>query len=152
MSERGYSFHVTTIGKIERKDRRATVGEAIALAACLNLTVEDLVEGQAELRALLAAHSRERQAVTEALSRYSTLLVQIAAAADRAGELDERTSTWVRESMLRQTPVELSAEATIMARAAASREGADTAGLYLSRLLEKVSRDAQHSNESASLG
>jgi transcriptional regulator with XRE-family HTH domain len=45
MTTAGFGFHVTTIGKIERGERKVTLGEAGALASALSQSVEMLMNG-----------------------------------------------------------------------------------------------------------
>ena len=55
MTARGYEFHQSTVGKIERGKRRVSVGEAVALAQIVHRLLTELATSdsatQAELRA-----------------------------------------------------------------------------------------------------
>ncbi|MEY9851248.1 transcriptional regulator with XRE-family HTH domain [Leifsonia sp. EB41] len=55
----GYSMHPSAIGKIERNERRVTVGEAQALATIVNKSVEELLGGAWRTEVLLRAQQVE---------------------------------------------------------------------------------------------
>jgi transcriptional regulator with XRE-family HTH domain len=42
MTERGFSFHSTTVSKVERGERRLALDEAAALAAVLHVSIDSL--------------------------------------------------------------------------------------------------------------
>lgn len=85
MTERGYEFHQTTIGKIERGNRRVTVGEAVELADIVGFPLALLVEKNP---ASLIARRAEIEAKTrQLLSDLVALERSVHDARDRLDEL-----------------------------------------------------------------
>ncbi|MGV8883447.1 MAG: helix-turn-helix domain-containing protein [Rhodoglobus sp.] len=144
MSERGYSFHVTTIGKIERGDRKVTVGEAVTLADVLGVSLDTLlVGGQEGLQVAYAAHSAERRQFDRQVQEYTLALLRVATAADNATVIREVDQAWLDSELQNQSPAQSTIDSAIQARAALSRDGIAGAGYYVKMLLDALDRDNQ---------
>lgn len=144
MAERGFSFHVTTIGKIERGDRKVTVGEALTLADVLGVSLDMLlVGGQDGLQVAYAAHNAERRQFGHQMQEYTLSLLRVARAADNATVMRQVDTAWLDTELQNQSPAQLTADAALAARAALSRDGVASPGHYVSLLLDALDRDAQ---------
>lgn len=141
LSARGISMHVTAIGKIERGERRVTVGEASALASILGFTLDGLVGGGADLMTAYALSHRALNHFHAAWHEYLNSLIDVAHAADtQTHPLREGDREWLLNSMPRQTPVRLLADVSMALDARLSRDKIDP-GVHLNVLREAVRRD-----------
>ncbi|MCC8909457.1 helix-turn-helix domain-containing protein [Curtobacterium sp. GD1] len=143
VTKRGYSFHVTTVGKIERGDRRVTVGEAVALADALDVSLESLVHNKQDLTASFAEHNQARTSFIMEASRYVETMLSVAAAADRQSDLRKEDEQWLAEAFLRQTPADLTEDARYALDAAISRRGVDPGGFWVKQLVRSVGEGAE---------
>ncbi|MFJ7289241.1 helix-turn-helix domain-containing protein [Curtobacterium sp. NPDC098951] len=143
VAKRGYSFHVTTVGKIERGDRRVTVGEAVALADALDVSLESLVHNKQDLTASFAEHGQARTAFILEAARYVETMLSVAAAADNQADLRHEDEQWLAEAFLVQTPADLTEDARYALDAAISRRGIDPDGVWVKRLVRSVTEGAE---------
>lgn len=97
---KGYDLHQTTIGKIERGKRRASVGEAFAIAESLSVQLPALMQpvSAAELRKSVVVAARRYVAALEALS------AQMTTAEALRGELAEIVKRYDLEADLSMAP------------------------------------------------
>lgn len=77
MSARGFKFHQATVHKIESKDRRVSIGEAVTLSEVLGVALERLMKRQPD-----AAEVLERELNSHAHSFISAILALDDAAID----------------------------------------------------------------------
>lgn len=140
LEKRGYSLHITAVGKIERGERRVTVGEAAALADTLNFTLDAMIGGQGKLLTAYAINGRERDAFTKQAAIYARSFFDIAVAADGA-QLRDADRDWLSTELANQTPAQLTHDAIMHVEAAITREGLDATGKYAKSLLESMKRD-----------
>lgn len=152
MSEMGHAFYVTTVGKIERGDRRVSVGEAVSLAEALGVDIAVLLATQSDLAASYAVIGRTRDDFRRAMSSYVDSMVIVAAAADRSDVLSDRDLTWLREGLLKQTPGDLVEDAQYAATATITREGFNPDGEYVLQLLQAISDAAEWSRSRSERG
>lgn len=91
MSEFGYEVAQPVIGKIERGERRVSIGEGEALSSIVGRSTRTLLEGERTLRVELGVEFvRERRAaLQEAVERYQSAQLALAQALD----ISERTGT-----------------------------------------------------------
>lgn len=61
MAQHGYDVGQPTIGKIERGERRVSIGEGVALSAIVGQPTRMLLNGGPELRLALASANLERR-------------------------------------------------------------------------------------------
>lgn len=78
----GIRLHVTAIGKIERGERRVTVGEAVALARCLGMSIDEILGISGPLEAHRALVREARGELLRASGAYYRLLSEYAKAID----------------------------------------------------------------------
>jgi len=142
MAKRGFPVHLTTIGKIERKERKVTIGEAAAIADALALSLDSMIGGQSTLQSAYAAHNDSRRAFENAVHSYALSLLDIAVAADQATELREVDSEWLTESMPDQTPARMTQDAGVALEAAISRESI-ARGRFVEGLLASIRSDSE---------
>jgi transcriptional regulator with XRE-family HTH domain len=143
MTQRGYSLHVTAVGKIERGDRRVSIGEAAALADILGLPLDLLLGGEVTLQSALSVHQQERRKLTNEVHSYVQTLLAIAAAADKADALSPAEREWLTVDLPRQTPARMTSDANIALEAAISREGVFADGTFVTLLRDQVRRDSE---------
>ncbi|MGO2746738.1 helix-turn-helix domain-containing protein [Microbacterium sp.] len=138
---RGLTMHVTAIGKIERGERRVTVGEASALASVLGYTLDGLIGGGADLMMAYVLSDRARDVYGRAWHDYLNALIDVAVAADEQNHpLREADRDWLTGSMPDQTPAKLLADALIAFDARLSRDGI-TSSKHVAVLREAIQRD-----------
>lgn len=110
MAAYGYELNQPVIGKIERGERRVSIGEGEALSAIVNRSTRTLLEGEHTLRTELGSEHllKRRAALKEAIERFQSAQLALAQALD----IEERRgnhawSTYVdniADSMLNETP------------------------------------------------
>lgn len=146
MTSLGFGFHVTTVGKIERGDRKVTVGEAAALAGVLGVPLDALLDNRRQLGQAYAEHKRSRDAFVEVLVHYIEAIVNVAAVADQSPVLSDQDRHWLTTGFLSTLPAELVDDAKIAAKAAINRNGISTEGIYVKKLLETFEPPKSDSN------
>ncbi|MGN7969326.1 helix-turn-helix domain-containing protein [Microbacterium sp. 22296] len=110
MADFGYEMAQPVIGKIERGERRVSIGEGEALSSIVGRTTRSLLEGPQTLRIELGAeHVRlRRSALIEAVERFQSAQMALAQALDTTDDLgNHRWSTFAAntaELLLRETP------------------------------------------------
>lgn len=141
LSARGINMHVTAIGKIERGERRVTIGEASALASTLGFTLDGLVGGGADLTTSYALSNRARDRFYDAWHEYLDSLIDVALAADsQSHPLRSRDREWLLYSMPQQTPARLLADVSLAFEARVEREGIEV-GEHLQVLRAAIQQD-----------
>jgi transcriptional regulator with XRE-family HTH domain len=141
-TEPGVEFTPLMISKIEREARKVTIDEALALARALNITVDELVGRQADLRAQYAALNREYRSFQRHVSAYALALLGVAVAADGTDVLSPRDREWLDVELERQTPSPVAVNAVYAVEAAIEREGINQDGTYVKRLVACLRDDA----------
>ncbi|MFZ8758630.1 helix-turn-helix domain-containing protein [Microbacterium sp. HMH0099] len=110
MATFGYEMSQPVVGKIERGERKVTIGEGEALSAIVNRSTRSLLEGEGTLRIELGTeHLRARRAaIADAVERYQSAQLALAQALDTLEATgDHRWTTFARnvaESLLSETP------------------------------------------------
>lgn len=141
LSDRGITMHVTAIGKIERGERRVTIGEASALASTLGLTLDGLVGGGADLTTSYALSNRARNHFYVAWHEYLDSLIDVAHSADKQSHpLRDRDREWLMNSMPQQTPTRLLADVSQAFDARLERDKLEV-GEHLHVLREAIQQD-----------
>lgn len=142
--QQGVKLHLTAIGKIERGERRVTVGEALALATAIGYTLEGIVgAGESTLVTQGALLNMASNNLQRAVRDYSDALLNFAASADALpAPPRENQQRFLTESMPRQTPAMLSRDAKYAISAAVSRNKIEV-GKYVQILIDAVDRDNQ---------
>ncbi|WP_378144791.1 helix-turn-helix domain-containing protein [Cnuibacter sp. UC19_7] len=139
---RGLAMHPTTIGKIERGERRVSIGEAAALADILGVALADLLEGTGELQVAYTAHTRAQKRLVSASYEYAMALLEVAAAADGTVQLEERDRGWLDTELHNQSPARMTTDVLYAVRAAVDRREIDESpGTYVSVLLGVLEAD-----------
>lgn len=83
MAKRGYQMHVTAIGKIQRGDRRVTIGEAAALASILEVPLETLTGGaDLDVWTTIAATRNSEIMARERMDAFAQAMASFAEATD----------------------------------------------------------------------
>ena len=141
VATRGYSLHLTAIGKIERGERRVTIGEAAAIADSLDYTLDALIGGQGRLLTAQAVGTSERQRLSAQARVYAEALLNIAVAADSV-PLRAVDSDWLDTELVNQSPAQMTTEVGMFVRASISRNGLDDSGKYVQLLLGALIKDA----------
>ncbi|MBG6237399.1 transcriptional regulator with XRE-family HTH domain [Mycetocola sp. CAN_C7] len=140
LAKRGYPLHLTAVGKIERGERRVTVGEAAALADALGFTLDALIGDQGNLLSVYAVHSRESEALRRQIEVYARALLDVALTADSA-RLRDSDRAWLSTELANQTPAQLTTDALMYVEAAIAREGLAASGEYTRQLLRNMQDD-----------
>lgn len=83
----GVKLHVTAIGKIERGERRVTVGEAVALARCFDLTIDQMLGLEGALDVSRTVLDAARLSLTREIGAFYRAYAQHLAAA--IAQIDE---------------------------------------------------------------
>lgn len=122
MAKRGYPVHLTTIGKIERQERKVTIGEAAAIADALGVSLASMIGDATTLQSTYAQHAQARRLFTQALETYVLALLDVARAADTSPGLGPRDAEWLVHLLSEQTPAQMTLDAPTIASAAISRE------------------------------
>lgn len=142
LETRGFSFHPTVIGKVERGERRVSIGEAAAMADSLGVALADLIEESGELQAAYAAHTTSQKRFVTAAYDYASSLLDVAAAADGAGSLDDRDRWWLDTELRNQSPARMTTDSLFVLRGAIDRRDIDPNGVYVRRLLSALEQDS----------
>lgn len=149
LTQRGIRLHVTAIGKIERGERRVSVGEASALASVLGYTLDSLIGGGGDLVTHYALLDYARTVLQRQSHDYLTAMLNVAITADNLGDqLRPEDRQWLRNEMPRQTPAR-TGDTQVFAEARLSRDGIAEPGEYLALLMDAIKRDADALRESS---
>lgn len=141
LAQRGINLHVTAIGKIERGERRVTVGEASALASVLGYTLDTLIGGGGDLVTFYQLFDYTQSLHKRQSQDYLRAMMNVAIAADELGDqLRPEDRQWLLRNLPKQTPAML-IEARLHADGRLSRDGISEPGEYLKVLLEALYRD-----------
>jgi transcriptional regulator with XRE-family HTH domain len=132
LASRGYVLHVTTIGKIERGERRVSVGEAVALASALGLTLDVLVAGSAAIDSRYEALRTAEHNLDVALDAYTKALLEVARTSDETGQ---------RALMLERTPAQRTSATDWLIERELGEGGLAEAGENVRLLYAAVKRD-----------
>lgn len=143
MVELGYNIHVTAIGKIERGERKVSVGEAAAMAELFGLALDDLLGGGMGLKTALATFQRDRSTFGEQMRLYVESMLEVVVSADSATEMTEKEREWLVEELPRQTPARMTADALVAFDAAMSRSFYQPDTEFVQRLRRQLERDAE---------
>jgi len=142
LAERGYKLHVTAIGKIERGERRVTVGEAEALASAVGYTLDGII-GAGDLQTAYAVLEFARRNSDHAAGEYALALLKVAQEADELGKpLRDIDKRWLSEAMPVQTPAR-SLDARWYLHASVQRLEINPEGVWVKTLLDAVVRDSE---------
>jgi transcriptional regulator with XRE-family HTH domain len=144
LSKRGYELPLTAIGKIERGQRRVTVGEAAALADALGFTLDALVNRQGLLLSSWAIVGRERDALMEQAKLYVDALIDLAKIAD-SGEshLRDRDIESLTRWLEQETPALSTSDSLVILEARLAREGLNQSGRFLQILLQSLKSESE---------
>lgn len=139
----GIYLSEATIGKIERGDRKVTVGEAQAIARALGHTFDGVIgSSEATLRAngtVVASTVRHLQQFAD---EYATALLHYTRTADELGEDPPADFLhYLETSVPSQTPAQIASDARGKVEAEIERQ-AIIPGAHLQRLREALNRDA----------
>ena len=141
VSALGYPMSQATIGKIERGERRVTVGEAVTLANVLGYTLDGLVGGGGDLVTFYQLFDYTQSLHRRQSQDYLKAMMNVAIAADELGDqLRPEDRQWLLKNLPKQTPAML-IEARLHADGRLSRDGISEPGEYLKVLLEALYRD-----------
>lgn len=141
VSALGYPMSQATIGKIERGERRVTVGEAVTLANVLGYTLDGLVGGGGDLVTFYQLFDYTQSLHRRQSQDYLRAMMNVAIAADELGDqLRPEDRQWLLKNLPKQTPAML-IEARLHADGRLSRDGISEPGEYLKVLLEALYRD-----------
>lgn len=128
------SLHVTAIGKIERGERRVSVGEASALANVLGLTIEGLLGEDAERAPLIFASVRLNDTASNlqtAAREYAESMIMWGLIADSIGDLHQSDELFATGALPEQTPGWLATgDAAIAVDAMLRRNNIESVGPY----------------------
>lgn len=145
MRDRGHAgFQQQTVARIESGTRKVTYGEAVDLAVAMNHTPEGLVgePGEDSLVARGAHVGEASKALNKAVMDYTVALFEFVLTADRIdGPIRENQQRYLESVFTSQTPAMMTNDAGLALSAAMSRRGIDSAGPYLTRLVEAIGRD-----------
>ena len=142
LEKRGYPLHLTAVGKIERGQRRVTVGEAAALADALDYTLDTLIGGQGKLLSAHAVGTRERQRLSTQAHTYADAMLDIAVAADSV-KLRVVDADWLDTELVNQSPAQMTTNVAMFVRSSILRKGLDDSGKYVQLLLEALRKDEE---------
>ncbi len=109
MNARGHDFRQQTIYKVETGNRRVTYGEAVDLAECLELTVNDFaISGRSgSLGALRERVDVVREGLEDAARAYAEILARLAFVADREPALSDYEARSVRDAIELESPAQV---------------------------------------------
>lgn len=99
VSARGYALSQATVGKIERGDRKVTIGEAEAIAAALATNVRELVLGPSYVtrEILMSRLNTLRRELIDAVAAFDSGRALVAFEAVGLSDYDR---DWLRDSVL----------------------------------------------------
>lgn len=109
MNARGHDFRQQTVYKVETGNRRVTYGEAVDLAECLELTVNDFaISGRSgSLGALRERVDIVREGLEDAARAYAEILARLAFVADREPALSDHEARSVRDAIELESPAQV---------------------------------------------
>lgn len=145
MKRRGFTgFLQTTVGKIERGERRVTVGEAAALADIVGVKLSALISDAKgdDLSSAFETAGATARVLERAATDHSRALLDVAVEADRAGALSAAELRWLNSELVNQSPGSAVIDAAIALSARLELDKVDGSGNYVSKLLEVVNTDA----------
>ena len=141
---RGYAVSQATLGKIERGERRVTIGEAQAIANALQVELNDLVSGGANPM-VAQAFGRVTTAgrdLSHAARAYALQMLELCLQADAADELTDSQRWWLDTELVGQAPAWVAAsDAAIEAMTTCERESLPLDGAYTAKLLDTFEAD-----------
>lgn len=141
MSKRRFAFNASVIGKIERGERRVTVGEAAALADVLGTSVERLLDQRDELSKAYDRRDRGRHDLSVAGDAYMQTLLRLAHTADRASTLSDMDRDWLSTELEAHTPARVAAEQHLGAEGILHELEIDPTTPYVATLLRRLEAD-----------
>lgn len=141
MKKRGFDFHQSTIGKIERGDRRASIGEAVALADVLRVTLPRLLGGNTDLQSAYAREMAARDVFLDAALKYGRSMMEAAVLGDSIGELAQADKQWLLSDVADLTPAQLTNDVLFMLEAEAMRREVDITTPALKALFDALGDD-----------
>jgi transcriptional regulator with XRE-family HTH domain len=149
LEARGIKLHVTAIGKIERGERRVTVGEASALASVLGYTLDGLIGGGGDLVTQYALMDFVQTQLNRATTDYVNALVRVARAADEMSQpLRDEDREWLTKQMPQVTPALLvGANALLQLESRLSNEGVTDQGEFVQLLRGAIGSDRERLSE-----
>lgn len=144
MTRRGFAFHVSTVGKIERGERKASAAEAAALAEIVSQPLGILLGGD-RLDELFARTRSAIDAADLASYQLASALMDLAAEADKVDHISDEHLAWLKHGLIGNNPIMLAAAGIpATAQIAAKRRGYDIESGYVERLISGIWRAADN--------
>ena len=143
MERRGHHVALTAISRLEKSQRKVTVGEAIALASIVGSTVEELA-GAADPRLAVAfsTASRLERVLARAAAEYGRALLELCQRADAAPAVSAAERDWLDSELVAQSPAwAVASDVAITVATACERDSLPTSGRYTAMLIDVLEAD-----------